>query len=262
MKTIISLTTVPPRLPFLRTTLLSLLSQRAEIHRIILWIPDQYRRSDFNNIPRQEIDVPIEIRSCAIDYGPATKLLPALSLFAGEDVRIIYCDDDRYYHPSWAQLLISWSDRYPEDCISGWGLTIGRVKFYAMNLDRTGLKRVLRPFWWRSVKAELPDSQDVIDIAEGFSGVIVKPKFFKNDVFKIPDTHWMVDDVWLSGHLTVNGIKIRRTHSRYSQLLSRGHEGAGVSALLDYVHGNIDRHSANMRCIEYFQKEYGIWLWV
>ena len=260
MKTIISLTTIPPRLPYLRETLLSLQSQTAKIDRIILWMPASYRRRDLNHISLPVIDLPVELISCSVDYGPATKLLPALSMFADDDdVRIIYCDDDRYYHPSWAQTLMSLSDRHPNDCIAGWGMTVKRAQFFAMKLRRHDVRRILRPFWWKSVKAEMPESQEFIDIAEGFSGVLVKPKFFTKDVFCIPDTHWMVDDVWFSGHLAKNGIKIRRAHSKFSELLSKDLASARISALLDFKDQNTDRHEANMRCIRYFQETYHVW---
>jgi len=39
-------------------------------------------------------------------------------------------------------------------------------------------------------------------------GVSVKPKFFDNEFFKIPDTLWSVDDIWLSGCFKRQNINI------------------------------------------------------
>ena len=39
------------------------------------------------------------------------------------------------------------------------------------------------------------------DILQGLGGVVVRPDFFDDEAFDIPDILWAVDDVWLSGML-------------------------------------------------------------
>jgi hypothetical protein len=47
-----------------------------------------------------------------------------------------------------------------------------------------------------------------IDILEGWDGVVVRPEFFDDFAWQIPDILWTVDDVWLSGCLERQGIPI------------------------------------------------------
>ena len=105
MRTIISLTSIPPRFPHLSETLNSLLNQTADIEKIILYILHEYERFEYdvNNLPQ----VPTEVQVCITeqDLGPATKILPAAKEYAEEDVAIIFYDDDKIYDPNWADRL-------------------------------------------------------------------------------------------------------------------------------------------------------------
>ena len=107
MRTIISLTSIPPRFSYLSETLNSLVNQTADIEDIILYIPRKYKRFeyDLDDLPQ----VPSEIKICITeqDFGPATKILPAAREYAEKDVAIIFCDDDKIYDPNWAGRLIN-----------------------------------------------------------------------------------------------------------------------------------------------------------
>ncbi len=103
---VVSLTTIPPRLPFIEPTLIDLLEQTADISEIRVNIPLEYRR-----FPNAEIDIPklprgITVRRVAEDFGPATKLLPTLQDYRDDDVEVIVCDDDQSYAPDWAQKFV------------------------------------------------------------------------------------------------------------------------------------------------------------
>ena len=107
MRTIISLTSIPPRFSYLSETLNSLVNQTANIEDIILYIPRKYKRFeyDLDDLPQ----VPSEIKICITehDFGPATKILPAAREYAEKDVAIIFCDDDKICDPNWAGILIN-----------------------------------------------------------------------------------------------------------------------------------------------------------
>ena len=107
MRAIISLTSIPPRFPHLSETLNSLLNQNADIDAIILYIPREYKRFEYdvNNLP--QVPSGVQIRITEQDFGPATKILPAAREYAEEDVAIIFCDDDKIYDPNWAGRLIN-----------------------------------------------------------------------------------------------------------------------------------------------------------
>ena len=261
-KTIISLTTIPPRMDSIGATLQSLVGQSAAIDAIILWIPETYRRAEFSDFSLPEVPEAVEIRRCDRDYGPATKILPAIRAFQGQDVRIIYCDDDRIFHPDWAANLLRESDQHPGQCMTEAGevveLTI-RKAFYAGQTYKL-LKYAtlgLYGYFYRRKNRALDPGRGRVDICKGYGGVLVRPKFFTDAAFDIPDLLWTVDDFWLSGQLALNGIPIRKiTQVENSDKTAL----ADVSALEDLVYDEHDRHEANLACIRYFQEKHGIWI--
>ncbi len=260
-KTIISLTTIPPRMDAIGPTLQSLVDQSAQIDSIILWIPEKYRRAEFKDFSLPDVPEGVEIRRCALDYGPATKVLPAVRAFQGQDVRILYCDDDRIFHADWAANMLRESDLHPGQCMAEAGevveLTI-RKAFYAgptyLLLKYATLG--IFGYFYRKKNRALDPGKGRVDICKGYGGVLVRPEFFTDTAFDIPDLLWTVDDFWLSGQLALNGIPIRKITSVEN---SDKTALADVSALEDLVYEEHDRHDANLACIRYFQKNHGIW---
>ena len=111
--TIVSLSSIPSRFDRLGPVLRALLDQTAEIDRIVLWVPQEYRRGlEVHALPK--VPAGVEVLRCDKDYGPATKVIPALGLADDPDTRILYCDDDQIYAPTWAETLTLW--RAPRSC--------------------------------------------------------------------------------------------------------------------------------------------------
>ena len=104
-------------------------------------------------------------------------MLPAVKEYQGQDVNILFCDDDKVYDPDWAQRFLDASTEHPNHCI----------------------------------------------LEEG--GVLVRPSFFTDVAFDIPDILWTVDSASL--HKLV-------------------HEGHG-------------RTEANQACVDNFREHHQIW---
>jgi len=100
---VVSLTSWPPRFPFLHRTLHALLRQSVRPDRIVLWIAD----ADAPLLPARVLrlaDAGIEIRTTA-DTGPFKKLLPSIEAFPGAFVAS--ADDDVHYKPAWLETLVA-----------------------------------------------------------------------------------------------------------------------------------------------------------
>ncbi len=101
---IISLTTIPPRLPFIKDTILSLLQQN--VTAVQLNLPDFCEKTKQKYILPEWLNTlndsnpKFHLIRC-LDYGPATKLLPALEQW-DKDTLILACDDDNLYAPGWS----------------------------------------------------------------------------------------------------------------------------------------------------------------
>lgn len=268
-KLIISLTTIPPRFPFIHENLAALRAQTADVAAINLYIPRKYRRFDYNLADLPEMPDGVTLHLIDEDLGPATKVLPACRDYMGQDVQILFCDDDRLYDPFWARRFIDAAAEKPESVICEAGSLIGTLPYsddgwqserhpkpdYRKKDLHYRLKRAFSFGYWKPAR-EL--SSGYVDILEGCGGVLVRPEFFDESTFDIPDLLWTVDDVWLSGCLERQGISIWLNTKEKVRTKSNAH-AVKESALMDFVYQGHDRLSANQACIQYFRRTAGIW---
>ncbi|MBA8840223.1 glycosyltransferase family 2 protein [Ochrobactrum sp. RH2CCR150] len=262
--TVITLSTIPPRFHLLRPTLLSLLSQRLRAAEVRLYIPYKYRR--FPDWDGQLPNVPagITIVRCDEDLGPATKVLPAARDLKGQDVDILFCDDDKIYDAGWYGRFKAEAARKPGHCIVEVGETfpdIADVGRPADRLPRSRWKVKDRHYRMKRIASLFLHKPELgmpgyVDQISGFAGVFVQPEWFDELFYNIPDVMWTVDDPWISGHLERRGIPIWMIGQN-----SRRAEGKGscVSALLDFVEDGQDRVDADLLVIDYFRQQHGIW---
>jgi len=259
--TVISFTSIPSRMDQLEPVVESLRRQTAQISSIILWVPKTYRRPEFRDVEIPKPPKGVEIRIADEDFGPATKVLPSVKAFAGQDVRIIYCDDDELYQPEWAQTLMDGADAHPHSCVCINGLNRSRIEYDA--ISRHPRFRLLNAItlggYGHSMRRKMPRKRPGIgpvDIAQGFGGVLVRPEFFGPAVFDIPDVLWTVDDTWLSGHLATQGIPIQRVAERK---MCEKSLGAAITPLNAYSYADHDRIDADRLCVEWYRERFGIW---
>jgi hypothetical protein len=254
---IVSLTSIPPRFDHLKDTIESLQKQSVS-PKIFLSIPKQYRRTDFRDQRLPKIVSSVELLRPEEDFGPATKLLPVLeALKERPDQSIVYCDDDRIYDSRWLEELVSAGEERSSCCITSLGKRVENIDArYAYK--KSFVRKALRRLFPTSAIAPWcpPREMGFVDVSLGYSGVLVRPRFFTNRVFNIPDLIWPVDDIWLSGNLAVNKVKV-------FSLGSDEKAGIGlterVSALSRLTYRGLHRAAADKFAVEYFRREFGVW---
>ncbi len=261
--TIVSLSTIPPRFGDLGPTLGSILAQSLPVREIRLYIPLAYRRFPDWDGTLPKLPAGVTIHRCNEDLGPATKVLPAVRDLRGQQVDILFCDDDKLYDPDWHARFKEQAALRPGVCIVEAGETFPDiVERPAERLPRM----VRRPKDWRyrlvrvatlgRIKPRQYLESGYVDQISGWAGVLVQPDWFTDDAFQIPDILWTVDDLWLSGQLELSGIPIwlnaAETNAR-SLTIGRTH------ALLDFVEQGHGRVDADLAAIDYFRDKYGIW---
>lgn len=195
------LTTIPSRLPHLDLTFKSLLYQNLGVSKIRLHLPPYSQREQCCYVPLEHWKGRewLEIVTCQ-DWGPATKLIPALQDLPPEQPLLVV-DDDMLYPPTlvenlWARkgvdaLVASSGWRVPPDLVDRpstlWDNLLSRPPF---PLKGT---RVQRPQW--------------VDIVQGYSGFLSCPAHYDVeavcDYSSAPEAVRWVDDVWLSAHCRV-----------------------------------------------------------
>ena len=225
----ISLTSIPPRFPMLGPVLHSLLTQDPAPAEIILCLPRAYRRFP-GKVEAPALPDGVRLIWSNVDHGPATKVLPAARALSGTDRSLIYCDDDWLMPPGWAAALLGSRERGV--AVAASGFTVGR-------LGRCSHARA-----------------GEVDIAQGFSGVLIDPDWLVAPDLTPPETAWPVDDIWLSGHLARRGIAIKLADAARDGMrlaFDDAHE------LQHAVISGRNRDQANRACAELLHQEYGIW---
>lgn len=272
MSLVITLSSIPPRFGKIGPLLDSIVGQGAD--RVCLYIPHAYRRFPDWDGELPQVPEGIEIVRTELDLGPATKILPAARDFQGQDVEILFCDDDHIYGPGWAQSFRALRPKHP-------GAAIAQGGWQASDYATSGGARALQPRAvrrWRITDLEFQAKflwQDLtkgkgltapprrtfrrsgyVDVFEGYAGVLVRPEMFNDGFYEVPKVLWGVDDVWLSGMLTLRGVPI---WLQGGILDPRQAESEREAPLAKSVIDGAGRQDANRLGVEYFQTEHGIW---
>ncbi|MEO9476654.1 MAG: glycosyltransferase family A protein [Cyclobacteriaceae bacterium] len=201
---VVCLTTIPSRLPYIEPTLKSLLTQKYRPQKICLHIPvfSNREQTQYNVQSSLSLLKNVEIVSCN-DFGPATKLIPALSKYKNnQDLLIV--DDDMLYPPGLIAHFDMARKSNPDRAIgsSGWLVPDDFICHYIslkMNIFN------IPPMPYKSSRIGQPKE---IDVLQGYSGYLVKPSFFDLDKLldysNAPKGAYYVDDVWVSAHCKVS----------------------------------------------------------
>lgn len=211
------------------------------------------------------------------DFGPASKVLHAAQDLKGTSTPILFCDDDRLYPATWADGLLRSHAVNTSSCIAVHGrhlheivdsaplslpgprAKVGKEFFDPAYRWKRTLQRVKqmratpigdKPFRGLVARA------GYTEIMLGYAGALVLPDFFDDAFFDIPDDVWMVDDIWLSGHMARREVPIWLP-KRLSVCQRASNDP--VEALRNSSFKGADRDGSNKRAISYFQDTYGVW---
>lgn len=263
---IISLTTIPSRFAGLGPTLESLLAQRAD--EVRLHIPRAYRRFPDWDGSLPVVPDGVTIHRCDTDLGPATKILPAVRDLRGQDAQILFCDDDCIVPSGWASRLFAIQARRPEQAVAvyvrpsylpdtprpkgrqAWQVPIAfDLPYRASRLAHKLLGTVVshrKPFWIAGQG----------DVFFGVGGVVVRPEFFDDVAFDIPDIAWPVDDIWLSAMLARQGTRI---YCPWRAALPKAQNNAQQDSLMSATFQGKGRQELNRAAAQYCRDRFGVW---
>ena len=184
-RAIISLTTIPSRLPQIGPCLRSLAIQGFPVH---LWLPKHFKRGN-ERLPQV---LPAFLDKLGVNYtvvddlGSITKLLPALKL---KTELIVTADDDVIYGEDWARDLVEYAEAHPRVAACYRGRVFrGKQKYNDSKL----LRYVERP--------------RKIHMITGVWGAIYRPSFFDDSIYKENEKWPLGDDLVISGHLRRKGV--------------------------------------------------------
>lgn len=244
---------------YLQSTIDSLNAQDTPPDAIELNLSREYSRRDLGTVNEAEIPTGCDVYWGDEDYGPATKILPTVTRYHGTDARLVYCDDDRIYEPGWLTRLVNFSDKYPGAVIADRMIASRRKENILRWQNRGPLYRLYRALsfgQWSPLRTKYK-----FDVAEGCGGVLIRPDYLPNEAFSIPDILWTVDDVWLSGMYHSMGLDIKRTDIVGVLQNDKWEDGKCITDLEPLYLYETEGHGrlkANVACIKYMRKHYGV----
>lgn len=272
--TLVTLSSIPPRFGLIGPTLEALAAQSG-VDGVELYLPHGYRRFPDWDGTLPAVPAGVTIHRCETDYGPATKVLCAARRHRGDNLRLLFCDDDRDYRPGWAKGLLAEADRYPDRAVAlaGWDIagldrrgTFARPRHRRRSRTWDMAYRIAR---FRQIlsgqgKARLAQKPPrriiaeagFADIFEGYGGVVVRPDFFDDTAFDIPPEAFHVDDIWLSGTLARQGIGIWLAADQYEPKTT---EADRQDALYRHRVAEKGRTELDATAIETLRRDWGIW---
>jgi len=201
---VVSMTILPSRIGELKTVLNSLRNQDLALPYLVkIYIPkNPIRDRSLKVLPEFLQDTSWFDNYCTgqleyafvEDIGPITKIIPALLEFPNHIV--VTCDDDGYYPRQWLSGLINNFDGTEVVAYRGRKFVNASIRYG--NTDIYECHKITRSYY--------------ADIVTGTWGAVYMKHFFDDDFFDEYNkfSFWnRIDDIWISGHLWKNQVKIK-----------------------------------------------------
>ena len=184
---VVSLTSYPPRFPYLDKTIKSLLDQTVKADHTLLWIAVD----DIEHLPetvRSLTSHGLQIKTCE-DIRSYKKIIPALEAFP--EATIVTADDDVYYKPDWLEGLVELHKAHPRDIVS-----------HRAHLARADAEGRLVPYmeWLHDAEVVAPPDERHFLFPVGVGGILYPPASLHSDVTDgelFGRLSPAADDVWL-----------------------------------------------------------------
>lgn len=253
---IVSLTTIPPRFNFLYLTVNSIINQTVKPDKIIIHIPEKYNNFFYEKLPvlpqECEDSVNIIINQKTKDYGPITKLLGLYDSLEfcniSDDDVIIVIDDDRIYNKNLISNFLQYHELDKSKVLTAAGLDI---EILSKNSIKTKNKK-------KQPRGNFLDNNGYTDTLMACCGFLITKKlcpFNHKELFEVKssDDRYYVDDILISGFLTLNNTDIYLISDKNCSDEERGPNDT-ICALYDNT-----RTEKNISCIKYFINNFDIW---
>jgi len=183
---VISLTTLPDRLPYIKPVIKSIIKKNPDIDKLYICLP--YGDVDQELIP-ENTDI-VKVIRCK-DYGPITKILGCLPYETDPETLILTLDDDTIITQNLTEIFRKKSLKYPDSALSMSGWCHGYFpSYFQLVIDN--------------------DKDIYVDWIQGVHGILYKRKFidleevleFDKDV----EVLFKNDDHRISAYLETKGV--------------------------------------------------------
>ena len=196
---IISLTTTPYRIQKIKDTLDSILAQSIKADEIYLNIPYTFKRDNIEYIvPEWLNNYSGIIINRSEDFGPLTKLMPALQQDLPSDTIIITLDDDLWYPKQVVRDLVNYSMQHPKSAVT--------LRNFRLHLTSNPKFDHVTEHYRHAAQAP---------IVIGSTGVAYRRNFFDQEFItmlsELPTVCKLADDLVISMYLAQKNILIEQS---------------------------------------------------
>lgn len=252
-RVVVSLSTMPTDINRLQAVLQTLRAQSVPPDVIHINIPDTNRRTG------QAYHIPSWLNNYSgvqlnrgLDYGPITKLLPAIAAEPDPDTLIITVDDDKVYPSIMIETLLKHVQRDPSVAwgICGWAFM---PFFPPRRIIPATVPYYLRGSYGRGVQ-----------VLQGVCGVAYRRSFFGPDakVLETPSPEcYTSDDMWISGYLNARHIpRVLVPGPVYGMLTLEPQDTEWLSTSRQYRLSNVNTVAGkDYACYASVERELGPW---
>ena len=279
---------MPGRIAYIQPTLDSLLFQQTQtVDQFYLVLPEQPKDAPPYIMPtflNQYIQRGlITVLWPSFDYGAIDKILHTLleederfqkllqqqQQLERHQIRILYLDDDMIYDPSLIQLLASKSDQYPDSVVA---LSGANLRSHFRQIGHSNPRKNRHPYLYYYLGGVDRFGDPLVDIVQGFMGVMVRLSFFDPNVsefvdmatkvvvgnnnnkttVRVPDAVRRSDDFVICGYLEYRGVPRRCV------------DGGGLKPVTNPVPSQIGNLGKTMNrnamgAVTYLQSQWNIW---
>ena len=261
---IITMTSVPTRLAYeLPIALESILKYQtySNLHIFLAIAENDFAAFEKNDM--QILKDPRITIQAVQDYGAAKKFIPAIEKYKNDPDQILMTlDDDFFYSTTLVEDLVEqFLALNPTDPTADSQRKAVGVLGYRNKADLTWGENTIAPNWytfseftWYYVRGFRIRKPYQTGIATGGGGVMFKASWLANstisDFSNAPPHARIVDDIWLNGHLSLNGVL------RYVVPVRDFAYSVVRSSVVEQKLDHMNRYEANTDMMHYFRDTF------
>ncbi|AUI66414.1 MULTISPECIES: glycosyltransferase family A protein [Glaesserella] len=202
---VVSLTTLPHRLPLVHYAIESIFSQTILPEKVILWVSDVTNDSLITPELKSLVERGLEIRKIK-DVGPHTKLM--YSLIEYPDKTVVTVDDDIIYPANMLQYLWDQHVRFPNCIVANWARELSFDSEGKVRGVRAG--KLLTPILLEKEIEQattFSPKPNMLAFPYGTSGVLYPPKSLNKEVTNVDLFRKLCpkeDDIWFKAMAILN----------------------------------------------------------
>jgi hypothetical protein len=244
LNVVVSMTTIPSRIGKIRDMVKSIREQTRKPDMFILWLPERCKKEDCGYTVPEWINGSMPVVMPAMkDWGPATKLIPLLSMSWSPDILLVTVDDDVAYDPHLIEELekAAESGEFPDSALGFVGL---KGKRYFHGEDVRGAKGV------------------EVNVIGGYRGVayrrsILDESIEADAVELMKGGPFVLDDHLISWNLKRRAKKLVVVRTMYGEQASRNFRFLSLGNGIYDEGANRDRVNDSMRRIREYYTQNG-----